>query len=120
MNDLVTELRARLDSPEYAPIPVHTRTTILNYVLHRLPPGGAITALLSNDLTGFIGRADKDHQAALRQLTWILGYLPIGCQGSREKVNAWLAGRSFENRDGCDSCGMDRDTQDEKYCVECR
>jgi len=87
----MNELRERLASSEYAVIPAHTRMTILRYVEHRLPAGGALRALFSNDLTGFVGRADEDTLAAMKQLVWILGYCPSACQGSAAKVDAWLS-----------------------------
>ena len=89
----MNELRERLASPEYAVIPEHTRRTLLNYVERRLPPGHAIQALLANDLWTFVGRADADTLAAVRQLVWALGYCPSACQGSKAKVDAWLEAR---------------------------
>ena len=89
----MNELRERLASPEYAVIPEHTRRTLLNYVEYRLPPGHAIQALLANDLWTFVGRADADTLAAVRQLVWALGYCPAACQGSKAKVATWLEAR---------------------------
>jgi hypothetical protein len=98
----MNELRERLASPDYAVIPEHTRRALLNYVEYRLPPGHAIQALLANDLWTFVGRADAETLAAVRQLVWALGYCPSACQGSQAKVATWLEARfaSVEDDDG--------------------
>ena len=62
------------------------------YVDNRIEPGGFLTAVIENDLSGAVGRADGDN---LRNLPAIVGYFynetPAACWGSKEKMTAWLS-----------------------------
>jgi hypothetical protein len=50
-----------------------------------------VTAVLSNDLMGAIGRADAENQRALREYgVYLYSYAPGGCYGSPERVTAWM------------------------------
>lgn len=79
-------------------IPAHMWGGVERYLLHGIPPGGFLTAVLSNDLMGAFGKADDENTAAMRNWAmFIYNYMPNGCHGSPEKVRAWLA--SFADRD---------------------
>ena len=66
--------------------------TLRNYVDHRIPTGGFLEAVLSNDLREAFGRADDGNR---RDLFDIVRYcrweIPGNCWGSREAVRAWLS-----------------------------
>ncbi len=73
-------------------LPEHMRESIILWIEHghAAYPGSFMTALLSNDLMGAIGKADEVNAAALR--TWavyLYNYAPSGCFGSPEKFKAW-------------------------------
>lgn len=72
-------------------IPEHTKAALDRYVNDRLPPGGFLTAVLTNDLTGAVVRADDINR---RHLPEIVGYLfnecPSACWGDQQRVEAWL------------------------------
>lgn len=69
-----------------------TRETIVNYVNFGLPPGGFITAVLSNDLFGAIGRADAENLRDLHEIClFVYNKIPSECWGSRQSVERWLA-----------------------------
>lgn len=77
-------------------IPSHMTDAIKLYVLHGIPPGSFLTAVLSNDLFEAVGRADDANQQAL--VGWVLflyNYVPSGCKGSPEHYREWIA------RGGC-------------------
>lgn len=72
-------------------IPSHMVDGICDYIIFGVPPGGFLTALLSNDLKESFGRADDMNQRAMRQ--WVMfmyNEMPSQAQGSPEKVQAWL------------------------------
>lgn len=76
----------------YYEIPEHTKAALDRYVNDRLPPGGFLTAVLTNDLTGAVTRADDINR---RHLPEIVGYLfnecPASCWGNQQRVEAWLS-----------------------------
>ena len=79
------------DSRKYGEAPVHILDSINAYVEHRRRPGGFLTAVLEDSLTGALRAADD---ASRRGLDDIMLYLwnevPADCWGSPEKVAAWL------------------------------
>lgn len=79
-------------TPKYDRLPEHMREGAAEYVERRLPPGGFMYAVLCNDLTGAIGKADEDNLAAIVQWAhWLWWDIPSQCWGSPAKVEAWLA-----------------------------
>jgi len=70
--------------------------SIRRYADEYCPTGSFLEAVLNNDLTEAVGRADEDNLKALPE---IVGYcyneIPMACWGSPEKVEKWLA-RRFE------------------------
>lgn len=74
-------------------IPPRIAKGIDRYVEYRIPTGGFLTAVLSNDLVGtFLAASDENRMVLpgiLRYLRW-LGRVPAECWGSPEKVAAWL------------------------------
>ena len=50
-------------------------------------------AVLENNLTEALGRADDTNQRTIKEIvSFIYSCLPSNCWGSREKVEKWLAG----------------------------
>jgi hypothetical protein len=65
--------------------------SICLYVAHGLHPGGFLTAVLSNDLFGAIGRADDSSLDNLQKIVrHVYNDIPGDCWGSPAKVNGWL------------------------------
>lgn len=72
-------------------IPRHMRGAVERYIMHGIPPGSFLTAVLSNDLKEAYGRADDENSAAMRGwVQFIYGYTPSPSQGSPEAVRAWI------------------------------
>ena len=61
------------------------------YATQRIPPGGFLYAVLTNDLFEAIGRADDNNRFALHSIcSYIYNHMPSSCWGSKEIVNEWL------------------------------
>lgn len=62
------------------------------YLLHGIPPGGFMTALLKNSpIVEVVRRGDIENRKRTHYyIDWLLNYAPYECWGSEEKVNAWL------------------------------
>lgn len=61
------------------------------YVEFGIPPGSFGIALLTNDLTGAVMRADMTNKGMIpAHMMWIWENLPLECWGDEEKVKAWM------------------------------
>lgn len=61
------------------------------YVEHKLPTGGFLEAVLSNDLFGAFGKADDFNKRIMNEIVlYVYNEIPSTCWGSKEKVEAWL------------------------------
>ena len=77
---------------EFDNVPLRLRESLQRYVEHRIPPGGFLEAVLSNDLMLAVGYADEDSLACLKDLCVIVNCrLPCVCHGSRDRVRQWIA-----------------------------
>jgi hypothetical protein len=72
-------------------VPDHVREGLELYLVHHVPTGGAVRAILENDLTQTFNRADP---ATLAGLVPIVAFLiheaPAEAWGSPALVRAWL------------------------------
>jgi len=76
-------------------IPQRFRDSILLYVEHRCPPGHFLEAVLANDLTEAMGRADEEAYAHLGDIcSFIYNRIPRVVWGDRERVKDHLEGRT--------------------------
>ena len=67
------------------------RGSLKRYMENQIETGGALRAILENDLFGAMGRLDLDHRDALHStVKWIYNHLPVVAYGSRKKVDEWL------------------------------
>lgn len=74
-----------------AKLPEHLQDGLREYVEQRIPTGGFLAAVLSNDLRSAVERADREARQALPDLVlWLHWHVPSACWGSREKMEAWL------------------------------
>lgn len=73
-------------------VPSHMWHGVEGYFLHGCQPGGFLTALLSNDLMGAVGKADDTNADAIREwCQFLYNYAPSGSYGSPEAVESWCA-----------------------------
>jgi hypothetical protein len=83
---------------DYETIPPRIKTALDAWVDHGHLPGGFLQAVLRNDLSDALARADTNSLAALHS---IAGYLynecPSFCWGSQERMDAWIRAKSVES-----------------------
>jgi hypothetical protein len=78
-------------------LPAHMQDTARRYVERGIPGGHFFTAVICNDLLGAFGRADDENAAAMRDWAmWLYNDAPVGCFGSREKMQAWVEAGGLE------------------------
>jgi hypothetical protein len=81
----------RSKNMNYGLLPEHMRDSMKAYIEGRVPPGGFLTAVLSNNLMDACARADHINIKRLPDYCLFLyNEAPRGCHGSPEKVKAWL------------------------------
>ena len=74
------------------------KDSLKRYVEDGCPTGHFLEAVLSNNLTEAIGRADDENLATLPAIvSYCYNKIPADCWGSPEKVDAWLK-RKIEER----------------------
>lgn len=72
-------------------IPRSTKESLDRYVQHKIPTGGFLQAVLSNDLFSAMAKADSESSEALKHIVmYIYNELPSECWGSKEKVREFL------------------------------
>jgi hypothetical protein len=65
--------------------------SLKRYVDQKIPPGGFMHAVLTNDLRRACGQADINNRRKIFEyVEWLYNEAPADCWGSIEKVNAWL------------------------------
>jgi len=74
-------------------IPDHMRGAVERYVMHGIPGGSFLNAIVSGaPLTEVVARADDANQNALKGwASFIYNCAPSPCHGSPDKVTAWIA-----------------------------
>ena len=70
------------------------RYGLVNYLEHRIEPGGCLMAMLQNDLWRSIVYADPETRGTIVSIVlWLAQFAPFDSFGSIEKVADWLAER---------------------------
>ena len=76
-----------------------SRESLYNYFVHGLEPGSFMTAVLSNDLYGAVGRADFVNIDLVGEYArWIESCAPYGSYGDRDTVRGWLRKNEYFKR----------------------
>lgn len=84
---------------------------IQEYVRRGTPPGGFLTAVLSNDLRGAAMMADDQNRHLLYEyVKYLHNNVPALCWGSPERVQEWIerGGLSSRFSDACFSPVVER------------
>jgi hypothetical protein len=80
---------------QYDKIPEHLMESLVAYVNDGRPTGGCLEALLSNDLTEVMRRADEATMFAIpRVVGWLYNKAPMGCWGSKKNVALWIRAKA--------------------------
>ena len=85
---------------EYDNIPDAILLAINNHVLRGQHCGHFVTAVLSNDLTAAVNRADDECQKCLRSIVrYLYNRCPGGCWGSKKKMEEWRKNGGIEGKE---------------------
>lgn len=77
---------------------IHIKDSLERYLNHGIMPGGFLTAVLSNDLTGAFSHADHINYDLIGHIVkFLYNEFPIDAWGSPENVSAWVQMRKDEN-----------------------
>lgn len=72
-------------------IPERTLSSLKRYAEEHCPTGDFLYAVLTNDLFGAFGRADRENTFAMQDIcAFIYNEIPSACWGSKEIVRKWL------------------------------
>ena len=72
-------------------IPTRIKAALDNYAERHWKTGDFCRAVLANDLSGAVLRADDESLAALPEIVrYVINELPPECHGSRATVDEWL------------------------------
>jgi len=70
------------------------KDAIDRYANEHIAPGGFLTAVLENNLSEALGRADEGNLRDIHEIVkYIYWNIPAVCWGSPEKVKRWLSMR---------------------------
>lgn len=76
---------------DYTKLPTRMQDTARLYVEQGTPGGSFFTAVVSNNFTQAVLKADDANAAAMRDwVMWLYNEAPSGCQGSPENVDNWV------------------------------
>lgn len=77
-------------------IPPHTREAFERYFRYGFAPGGFGQAVLENNLTEAVFRADHINRGILYQIvSWLQEYAPAGSWGSPVIVQGWMSKNAY-------------------------
>ncbi|KKN45148.1 hypothetical protein LCGC14_0686010 [marine sediment metagenome] len=80
-----------------AKLPQHIQGAMDRWVEQAIPPGGFLTAVLSNNLRGAFGCADHINLQHMQEIVMYCYWeIPGNCWGSRESVAAWKGTKATE------------------------
>lgn len=76
---------------DYSELPEHMRDGMRRYIERGIEAGSFMTAVLSNDLMGALGKADDVNRHQLfAYASFLYNEAPRACHGSPEAVAAWI------------------------------
>jgi hypothetical protein len=80
-------------------IPDRMMPAIQRYILHGIEPGHFLTAVITNNLTEAVARADDEN---MRNIPAFVAYFyneaPRDCWGSEAKMNMWITQKAEARR----------------------
>lgn len=87
-------IEERIDEGAARYLPAHMHGAVKRYVMHGIPPGSFLTAVICNDLREAFARADDENAAAMQNwVRFFYNSTPSGCWGSPEAFADWSKAR---------------------------
>lgn len=81
-------------------LPRHMQDAVKRYIEYGIEGGSFLNAVMSNEFTETIGRADAINLQYLQKWAeYIYWYAPYECHGSWKKVEAWIARGGLKGRE---------------------
>jgi len=72
-------------------IPERMMPGIKRYVEHGAEPGSFLSAIIQNNLSEAVGRADSENQKNIPAfVAYFYNKCPLACWGSKEKMESWI------------------------------
>lgn len=73
-------------------VPEHTQKSLEDYIIHGIPPGSFIYAVLCNNFVMAASKADHINARSLPYIArWLINEAPAECWGRKENIANWLA-----------------------------
>ena len=81
----------RQGDPQYQRLPNYFFGSMQRYLIHGVPTGSFLHAVMSNDLKHAVECADDDNRERLWvYVLWMVNYLPSITWGSGERIKNWV------------------------------
>jgi hypothetical protein len=78
-------------------VPIHDHDSLIEYIVIGQPLGDFLEAVVENNLTEAIGRADETNRGKLFQICeWLYNNMPMSAWGSPAKYEAWIVEGGLE------------------------
>jgi hypothetical protein len=92
MSDFQFLSQRNLDAFDEHGIPDYMRGGVIRWIEDGVTPGDFLTAVITNNLSEAVGRADLHNQAALvGYVKWFYNNAPTGCHGGPSVMETWPA-----------------------------
>ena len=80
-------------------IPNYMRESIRLYIEDGIHPGSFLKGIITNDLFGAVGQADKDNIREIPAfVNYFYNYAPLSCWGSIKAMNNWIKQKKKNER----------------------
>ena len=77
--------------PDYSKLPERLQGGVQRYIEDGIQPGDFLTAVIQNNLTETVGKADDDMIKIIPQIVgWFYNEAPAICWGSKNKMKNWI------------------------------
>jgi len=77
---------------DYSKLPLHMQDGTRRYIENGIPPGGFLSAVICNDLSGAYSKADHHNRTVIED--WFRFFhndAPADCSGSVDAFNDWCS-----------------------------
>lgn len=88
-------IQEELDRAQFSLLPEDI-APLIRYIAHKIEPGSFLRAVLENNLSEAMGRADMyNRRKIFEYVQWLYNEAPADCWGSPQNVHDWLYGKAL-------------------------